>query len=154
MSYVCKNRISSYKSYCANMVCPFTFGGTKIHTYLCHLFQFCSYNMRTWGFVRSGHFAGSFLKTNPLVSRYDNAQDDLLYKDICCFRSDLCDLYYKVRPVSDTCYSVSPFILFGKTYFRQMSLCMLFKHFNSSINTIVNFDVVSTIVLNFAYITL
>ena len=87
---------------------------------ICLLFQLCAYNMRSGGFVRSGHFAGSFLKTNPLVSRHDNARDDLLYKDICCSRSDLCNLYYEVRPASNTCYSISPFILFGKTYFHQM----------------------------------
>ena len=123
------------------------------NTYLCHLFQLCAYNMRSWGLVRSGRFAGSFVKTNPLVSRNENARDDLLYKDICCSRSDLCHLYYEVRPASDTCYSISPFILFGKTDLCQMSFCMLLILFNSSINTIVDFHVLCAIALIFTYIT-
>jgi len=103
--------------------------------YLSQSFQFCAYNVRSWGLVRSGRFAGSFLKTNPLVSRNGNAQDDLLYKEICCSRSDLCNLYYEVRPASDTCYSTSPFFLAGNSDVCHTAEYHLIQVIGTKLNT-------------------
>ncbi|XP_053372780.1 uncharacterized protein LOC123559692 [Mercenaria mercenaria] len=68
----------------------------------------CSYNIWTGSFIGSGRSAGSFNAYNELIDPRQHQLKDTFYKNVCCDQSDLCDLYYDVRPTHN-CYSVFPF---------------------------------------------
>ncbi|KAK7492745.1 hypothetical protein BaRGS_00016050, partial [Batillaria attramentaria] len=61
----------------------------------------CCYTPRL-SYERNRPEAGSFLLHHPWVNEAQNYENDVLPKQYCCEQSDLCALYYDVRP-TDTC---------------------------------------------------
>ncbi|XP_052803968.1 uncharacterized protein LOC128234050 isoform X2 [Mya arenaria] len=71
----------------------------------------CAYNWRTWSFIGSGKWAGTFTRYSALVDRRSYAIENTYYKRVCCDKADLCEKYWDVRPVARSCYTRSPFTL-------------------------------------------
>ncbi|KAL4229260.1 Mucin-4 [Mactra antiquata] len=72
----------------------------------------CTYSILTGSYIQSGNNAGSFSTYNVLTYPRENFASDAYYKDVCCQQSDLCNLYYDVRPTG-SCYSAFPFSFAG-----------------------------------------
>ncbi|XP_053372749.1 uncharacterized protein LOC123561027 [Mercenaria mercenaria] len=73
----------------------------------------CAYDIWTGSFIGWGRRAGSFETYNQLTNRVMHEQEDAPYKEICCEQSDLCDLYYEVRPPVQSCYFTFFFFFAG-----------------------------------------
>ncbi|KAL3832136.1 hypothetical protein ACJMK2_023807 [Sinanodonta woodiana] len=69
----------------------------------------CCYNVRTGQYQRSAPTAGGFLQYHKITHSKQYQAIDARMKDYCCHRTNLCHLYYELRPVS-RCYNTFPFI--------------------------------------------
>ncbi|KAH3839278.1 hypothetical protein DPMN_112704 [Dreissena polymorpha] len=74
----------------------------------------CAYDLETWSFIGFGQEAGTFASVNPLINSRRHKLDDLNFRTLCCERTDLCNLYFKVRPLISNCYSRFPFSLLAR----------------------------------------
>jgi len=77
------------------------------------MIQTCAYTTRTSQFIPTGNLAGSFSRYSRLANFRQNQLDDVYYKDVCCAKAGLCNMYWDVRPQSSRCYSDFPFSLNG-----------------------------------------
>ncbi|KAL3832190.1 hypothetical protein ACJMK2_023853, partial [Sinanodonta woodiana] len=68
----------------------------------------CCYNVRTGQYQRSAPTAGGFLQYHKITHSKQYQVIDARMKDYCCHRTNLCHLYYELRPVS-RCYNTFPF---------------------------------------------
>ncbi|XP_052249684.1 uncharacterized protein LOC127857318 [Dreissena polymorpha] len=71
----------------------------------------CAYDVFSYSFIGFGQEAGTFASVNQLIDPRSHRLEDLHYRDVCCERTDLCDLYWEVRPLVSQCYSLFPFSL-------------------------------------------
>ena len=83
-----------------------------------NLFQSCAYDVLTGSFIGFGQEAGTFASVNQLIDLRKHQLEDLNYRDVCCERTDLCDLYWEVRPLVSQCYSSFPFSLRGRCQYQ------------------------------------
>src|SRR6218665_1842994 len=76
--------------------------------------QRCCYDWFSGSLIQAPVFgAGSLLQYNPFYYWNFHAQFDLLPQQWCCVQSNLCQLYYAVRPINNCFGYRSPFL--GKT---------------------------------------
>ncbi|XP_052253079.1 fibrillin-1-like [Dreissena polymorpha] len=71
----------------------------------------CAYNAFTGSFIGFGLEAGTFASVNRLIASRSHQLEDLHFKNVCCEKTDLCGLYWEVRPLVSQCYSWFPFSL-------------------------------------------
>lgn len=102
-------RLYTYVYYINSLFCWF------VDCCVCYyVFQSCCYYW--WGslMTREATDAGNFFRYHPTY-RVNHYLADVLPKQWCCERSDLCHLFYNARPL-DRCYGYSPPFL-GKYIF-------------------------------------
>ncbi|KAL3836485.1 hypothetical protein ACJMK2_021917, partial [Sinanodonta woodiana] len=68
----------------------------------------CCYDWRTGQYLQTAPRAGGFQEYHKILYSKQHQAIDARMKEYCCQKTNLCHLYYQLRPVSK-CYNVFPF---------------------------------------------